>query len=143
MRQLLPRVEDRQRKKWGVRPSAQKLTIFDFAIFSVDMNPKKPKSRKSKSAGISLEPDLIKRSKEFAEKNGFGSLSNWVRFLLTQELSRADGNVSYKLTETPGKTSPQPHFGGNSTNIVQPSAGGFSTAKTSRYQRTGRGKSST
>lgn len=34
------------------------------------MNPKKPKSRKSKSAGISLEPDLIKRGKDFAEKNG-------------------------------------------------------------------------
>jgi hypothetical protein len=63
------------------------------------MNPKKPISRKSKSAGISLEPDLIKRSKDFAEKNGFGSLSNWVRFLLTQELRRADGNLSYKLEE--------------------------------------------
>jgi hypothetical protein len=63
------------------------------------MNPKKPISRKSKSAGISLEPDLIKRSKDFAEKNGFGSLSNWVRFLLTQELRRADGNPSYKLEE--------------------------------------------
>lgn len=63
------------------------------------MNPKKPISRKSKSAGISLEPDLIKRSKDFAEKNGFGSLSNWVRFLLTQELSRAAGNPSYKLEE--------------------------------------------
>jgi hypothetical protein len=63
------------------------------------MNPKKPISRKSKSAGISLEPDLIKRSKDFADKNGFGSLSNWVRFLLTQELRRADGNPSYKLEE--------------------------------------------
>lgn len=69
------------------------------------MNPKKPTSRKSKSAGISLEPDLIKRSKEFAEKNGFGSLSNWVRFLLTQELSRAEGKASYTLAENPGKTS--------------------------------------
>lgn len=52
-----------------------------------------------------MEPDLIKRSKEFAEKNGFGSLSNWVRFLLTQELSRADGKSSYTLAENPGKTS--------------------------------------
>jgi len=63
------------------------------------MNPKKSISRKSKSAGISLEPDVIKRSKDFANKNGFGSLSNWVRFLLTQELRRADGNPSYKLEE--------------------------------------------
>lgn len=68
------------------------------------MNPKKPSSRKSKSAGISLEPDLIKRSKEFAEKNGFGSLSNWVRFLLTQELSRAEGKSSYTLAENPAKS---------------------------------------
>ena len=75
------------------------MTIVGGVLFSVDMNPKKPISRKSKSAGISLEPDLIKRSKDFAEKNGFGSLSNWVRFLLTQELSRADGNPSYKLEE--------------------------------------------
>ena len=63
------------------------------------MNPKKPNSRKSKSAGISLEPDLIKRAKDFAEKNGFGSLSNLVRFLLTQELIRTDGETSYKLEE--------------------------------------------
>jgi hypothetical protein len=63
------------------------------------MSAKKPANRKSKNSGISLEPDLIKRSKDFAEKNGFGSLSNWVRFLLTQELSRAAGNTSYKLEE--------------------------------------------
>ena len=75
------------------------MTIVGGVLISVDMNPKKPISRKSKSAGISLEPDLIKGSKDFAEKNGFGSLSNWVRFLLTQELSRAAGNPSYKLEE--------------------------------------------
>ena len=71
------------------------------------MNPKKPKSRKSKSAGISLEPDLIKRAKDFSEKNGFGSLSNLVRFLLTQELIRTDGETSYKLEEIKtGKAKP-------------------------------------
>lgn len=75
------------------------------------MNPRKPVSRKSKSAGISLEPDLIKRSKDFAESNGFGSLSNWVRFLLTQELSRADGRVSYTLAETPGSVALKRHKG--------------------------------
>jgi hypothetical protein len=99
MHQQLAIVDALKTKKWGIHPIPQKLTIFDAGINSVDMNPKKPTSRKSKSAGISLEPDLIKRSKEFAEKNGFGSLSNWVRFLLTQELSRAAGNPSYKLEE--------------------------------------------
>lgn len=63
------------------------------------MSLKKPPNRKSRNSGISLDPDVIKRSKDFAEKNGFGSLSNWVRFLLTQELSRAAGNLSYKLEE--------------------------------------------
>ena len=80
------------------------MTIVGGVLISVDMNPKKPISRKSKSAGISLEPDLIKGSKDFAEKNGFGSLSNWVRFLLTQELSRAAGNPSYKLEEVSNPT---------------------------------------
>ena len=63
------------------------------------MSLKKPANRKSKNSGISLEPDLIKRSKDFADKNGFGSMSNWVRFLLTQELNRSAGNPSYKLEE--------------------------------------------
>jgi len=30
---------------------------------------------------------------------GFGSLSNYTRFLLTQELARARGEKSYKLNE--------------------------------------------
>jgi len=84
------------------------------------MNPKKPISRKSKSAGISLEPDLIKRSKDFAEKNGFGSLSNWVRFLLTQELSRAAGNPSYKLEEV---SNPTDKNNGSEKGKVQSGAG--------------------
>lgn len=108
------------------------------------MNPKKPKSRKAKSAGISLEPDLIKSAKDFAERNGFGSLSNWVRFLLTRELKRAEGNASYELTETtPGNPEPQPHSGEHPMKIVQPPAGGFSTVKTSHSQKAGRRKSST
>ena len=89
-------------------------------LFFVDMNPKKPISRKSKSAGISLEPDVIKRSKVFAEKNGFGSLSNWVRFLLTQELSRAAGNLSYKLEEV---SKPTAKNNGSEQGKVQSGAG--------------------
>ena len=96
------------------------MTIVGGVLFSVDMNPKKPISRKSKSAGISLEPDLIKRSKDFAEKNGFGSLSNWVRFLLTQELSRAAGNPSYKLEEV---SKPNAKNNGSEKGKVQSGAG--------------------
>jgi len=106
------------------------------------MNPKKPASRKSKSAGISLEPDLIKRGKEFASKNGLGSLSNFVRFLLTQELSKAEGEQSYILAETPGNTAPQDSAKGV---VVTPetSVGGHSTRQTIRYQKGGRRKSTT
>jgi hypothetical protein len=106
------------------------------------MNPKKPKSRKSKSAGISLEPDLIKRGKDFAEKNGMKSLSNFVRFLLTQELSKAEGESSYMLSESPGKTIPQDCV---SPVVVTPetSAGGHLTRPTTQYQKGGRRKSTT
>lgn len=97
------------------------------------MNPKKPKSRKSKSAGISLEPDLIKRGKDFAERNGFGSLSNWTRFLLTQELSKADGKASYTLQEN-NPTDPLPHIGGNAKNSLDPSAGGLNNRAPVQYQ---------
>ena len=36
-----------------------------------------------------------------AEQMGFGSLSNFTRFLLTQELARAKGEKSYKLNTEP------------------------------------------
>ena len=58
-------------------------------IYFVDMNPKIPKSRKSRSAGISLEPDLIRDSKEYAVKNGYGKLSVLVRKLLTDTINDA------------------------------------------------------
>jgi hypothetical protein len=121
------------------------LTIIEAVILSVDVNPKKPISRKSKSAGISLEPDLIKRSKDFADKNGFGSLSNWVRFLLTQELSRAAGKSSYKLEEI-SKANTENNV---SKGKVQSGAGvvikptsehsnsGHSTHETKSYQKAG------
>jgi hypothetical protein len=49
--------------------------------------------------GISLEPDLKRAARQLAEQMGFGSLSNYTRFLLTQELARARGEKSYKLNE--------------------------------------------
>jgi hypothetical protein len=56
-------------------------------------------ARNSESAGISLEPDLKLEARQLAEKMGFGSLSNYTRFLLTQELARDRGEKSYKLNE--------------------------------------------
>lgn len=53
------------------------------------MNPKKPKHLKSVPAGISLEPALTKRAKAKAVAEGYGSLSAYVRFVLTQALNEA------------------------------------------------------
>jgi hypothetical protein len=63
------------------------------------MDSEKLKSRKAQSAGISLEPDLKGAARQLAEQMGFGTLSNYTRFLLTQELARARGEKSYKLNE--------------------------------------------
>jgi hypothetical protein len=63
------------------------------------MSSKKIEARKSESAGISLEPDLKLAARQLAEQMGFGTLSNYTRFLLTQELARARGEKSYKLNE--------------------------------------------
>jgi hypothetical protein len=63
------------------------------------MTPKRRTARNSESAGISLEPDLKRAARQLAEQMGFGSLSNYTRFLLTQELARARGEKSYKLNE--------------------------------------------
>ena len=53
------------------------------------------------AAGTSLEPDLKQDARQLAEQMGFGSLSNFTRFLLTQELARAKGEKSYKLNTEP------------------------------------------
>jgi hypothetical protein len=63
------------------------------------MTPKRRSPRNSESAGISLEPDLKRDARQLAEQMGFGSLSNYTRFLLTQELARARGEKCYKLNE--------------------------------------------
>ena len=140
------------------------MAIFGDACISVDMNPKKPVARKSKSAGISLEPALIKKAKEFSEKNGFGSLSNYVRFLLTQELKRLDTgerliietaqstvNRATLLNDDSGNLSALPHDRADASvpaaeKTVRPSEtsdGGFSTRRTMKYPKAGRRKSST
>ena len=42
---------------------------------------------------------MKREARQLAEQMGFGSLSNYTRFLLTQELARARGEKSYKLNE--------------------------------------------
>ena len=68
-------------------------------VFLLTWIQKKIEARKSESAGISLEPDLKRAARQLAEQMGFGTLSNYTRFLLTQELARARGEKSYKLNE--------------------------------------------
>jgi hypothetical protein len=63
------------------------------------MESRTRRERNSESAGISLEPDLKNAARQLAKQMGFGSLSNYTRFLLTQELARARGEKSYKLNE--------------------------------------------
>jgi hypothetical protein len=63
------------------------------------MDSQKIKARKLETAEISLELDLKGAARQLAEQMGFGTLSNYTRFLLTQELARARGEKSYKLNE--------------------------------------------
>ena len=85
------------------------------------MNPKKPAAKKAKSAGISLELDLIKRGKDFAKANGFGSLSNLVRFLITQELKKNEGETSYILREDESVPLAKPAIARSARNTSQSS----------------------
>lgn len=65
------------------------MAIIGTVLYFIDMNPKKPKERKSRSAGISLEPDLISAGKDHAKKSGLISLSSLVRVLLVKALNEA------------------------------------------------------
>jgi len=51
------------------------------------MNPRKPQRMKSRSAGISLEPQLVQRARVLAAQRGYNGLSALVRALLIRELS--------------------------------------------------------
>jgi len=53
------------------------------------MNPKKAPGTKSKPAGISLEPALTEAARRIARRQGFVSLSAYVRHVLTAALHAA------------------------------------------------------
>lgn len=53
------------------------------------MNPKKPPGTKSKPAGISLEPSITDAARRLAGRQGFGSLSAYVRHVLVNAIHAA------------------------------------------------------
>ena len=122
MRQQLTTVVFESTKKIPASPRNSKIDNCYIQAILIDMNPKKPKTRKSRGAGISLEPDLIKVGRQFAEDNGFQNLSNLVRFLLTQELKKISGEQNFSLQQETGKEQSQP--GQGTKNILKPYAGG-------------------
>ena len=65
---------------------------------ALTMNPKKPQSEKSKSAGISLPPDLAQRARVLSAQRGFSGLSGLVRNLLAKELEQS-GRADLRVAE--------------------------------------------
>ena len=53
------------------------------------MNPKKAAGTKSKPAGISLEPSITNAARRLAGRQGFGSLSAYVRHVLVSAIHAA------------------------------------------------------
>lgn len=67
------------------------------------MNPKKPKKLKSKPAGISLEPALTDAARDIARREGYASLSAYVRFVLTQAVNSAEKAGQSQIEKAKGK----------------------------------------
>jgi hypothetical protein len=79
-----------------MRVSPQKVKIDNFCQrdkFALTMNPRKPQRIKSKSAGISLEPELVQQARVLAAQRGLNSLSALVRALLVRELGRPPNDL--------------------------------------------------
>lgn len=67
------------------------------------MNPKKPKQLKSKPAGISLEPAVTDAARAIAKREGYSSLSAYVRFVLTQAINAAEKSGHAQIKKAQGK----------------------------------------
>ena len=59
------------------------------------MNPKKPPGTKSKPAGISLEPSITDAARRLAGRQGFGSLSAYVRHVLVNAIHAAGETLEH------------------------------------------------
>ena len=70
------------------------------------MNPKKPPGTKSKPAGISLEPSITDAARRLAGRQGFGSLSAYVRHVLVAAIHAAGDTVEQvaQAAEHAGRT---------------------------------------
>jgi hypothetical protein len=68
-------------------------------LFYKVMNPKKPAGTKSKPAGISLEPSITTAARRLAGRQGFASLSAYVRHVLVGAI-RAAGETMEDAAQT-------------------------------------------
>jgi hypothetical protein len=88
-----------QEKKSGNHPMNQKLTIVGHSDICVDMSKQLPPGKHARSAGISLEPELIKKATALAKARGLRTLSAFARQVFTVELQ----NATEKLEQTAEK----------------------------------------
>jgi len=70
------------------------------------MNPKKPDRLRAKSAGISLEPDLIQKLRVHAAKEGFNTLSALARHVLTKLLEQGPDEIGEGKDLSPQDNAP-------------------------------------
>ena len=64
-------------------------------MFPPLMNPKKPPGTKSKPAGISLEPSITDAARRLAGRQGFASLSAYVRHVLVHAIHSAGETLEH------------------------------------------------
>ena len=64
-------------------------------MFPLLMNPKKPPGTKSKPAGISLEPSITDAARRLAGRQGFASLSAYVRHVLVHAIHAAGESLEH------------------------------------------------
>jgi hypothetical protein len=64
-------------------------------MFPPLMNPKKPPGTKSKPAGISLEPSITDAARRLAGRQGFASLSAYVRHVLVHAIHAAGETLEH------------------------------------------------
>lgn len=67
---------------------------------------RKKEEEKARNAGISLEPELIQRAKEYAAKTSFKTISNMARYLIEQELKKIEAGKPSANGKIDAPTSP-------------------------------------
>lgn len=67
------------------------------------MSRKKPATQKSVPVGISLEPAVTVAARKLAAREGFTSLSAFVRYQLTQAINAAENAGQREIKKAKGK----------------------------------------